>query len=42
MDNDGWPFAVADAFPGADEDPHTAARHVKEIYLGVEPGYSGR
>jgi len=42
MGQDGWPFASADQFPGADVDPLYNARHVKELYLRADPNYSGR
>ena len=42
MGANGWPFATADAFPGADADPHEGAQHVKDIYLKVNPEYEGR
>ncbi|KAL6302668.1 glutathione S-transferase [Sparassis latifolia] len=42
MGADGWPFAKADAFPGADDDPLYASDHVKDLYLRVQPNYEGR
>jgi putative glutathione S-transferase len=42
MGTDGWPFAPADAFPGADADPLYDARHVKDLYLRADPAYAGR
>lgn len=42
MDEDGWPFANVDPFPGADVDKLNGASHLKDIYLTVEPTYSGR
>ncbi|KAF7331790.1 Glutathione S-transferase [Mycena kentingensis (nom. inval.)] len=42
MGASGWPFAKADNFPGADEDPLFGAEHVKDIYLRAAPDYSGR
>lgn len=42
MGADGWPFANVDAFPGAEEDPLNGARHVKDLYLQVQPAYDGR
>ena len=42
MGEDGWPFANIDPFPGAEVDPINNAEHIKDIYLKVEPGYSGR
>jgi len=42
MGEHGWPFAVADVFPGAGEDPVLGAKHLKDIYLKVSPDYEGR
>jgi len=42
MGADGWPFATADAFPGADADPLYQAQHVKDLYLRADPSYAGR
>jgi len=42
LGTDGWPFASADAFPGADVDPLYQSQHVKDLYLRVDPNYSGR
>ena len=42
MGEHGWPFAVADAFPGAGNDPVLGANHIKDIYLKVSPDYEGR
>jgi len=42
MGTDGWPFASADQFPGADADPLYDSRHVKDLYLRADPAYSGR
>ncbi|EIM92344.1 glutathione S-transferase [Stereum hirsutum FP-91666 SS1] len=42
MGDDGWPFAVADEFPGADKDPNYDSKHVKDLYLRANPDYSGR
>jgi putative glutathione S-transferase len=42
MGTDGWPFAAADAFPGADVDPLYQSQHVKDLYLRADPNYSGR
>ena len=42
MGTDGWPFASADPFPGADKDPLYDAQHVKDLYLRADPGYAGR
>ena len=42
MGTDGWPFAPADPFPGADTDPLYNAQHVKDLYLRADPAYAGR
>jgi putative glutathione S-transferase len=42
MGEHGWPFANVDPFPGAGPDPIQGAEHIKDIYLKVEPEYSGR
>ncbi|KAK0237893.1 glutathione S-transferase [Armillaria nabsnona] len=42
MGTDGWPFAPADQFPGADADPLYNSQHVKDLYLKAEPYYEGR
>ncbi len=42
MGTDGWPFAPADQFPGADADPLYNSQHVKDLYLKAEPHYEGR
>lgn len=42
MGDEGWPFAVADEFPGADKDPNYDSKHVKDLYLRADPDYSGR
>ncbi|EJF60554.1 glutathione S-transferase [Dichomitus squalens LYAD-421 SS1] len=42
MGEHGWPFATADAFPGADPDPLYGAKHVKDLYLRAKPDYDGR
>ncbi|KAI9508528.1 glutathione S-transferase [Russula earlei] len=42
MGTDGWPFASADPFPGADADPLYQSRHVKDLYLRADPDYPGR
>ncbi|THH12710.1 hypothetical protein EW146_g7441 [Bondarzewia mesenterica] len=42
MGDQGWPFASADKFPGADVDPLYNAQHIKELYLRANPEYSGR
>lgn len=42
MDADGWPFASVDPFPAADADPLFQAKHIKDVYLHVNPDYSGR
>ncbi|KAJ7265903.1 glutathione S-transferase [Mycena haematopus] len=42
MGASGWPFAVADAFPGAEVDPLFGAQHVRDLYLRANPEYEGR
>jgi len=42
MGADGWPFASADEFPGAQKDPLHDSKHVKDLYFRVNPEYSGR
>ncbi|KAH7097685.1 glutathione S-transferase [Auriculariales sp. MPI-PUGE-AT-0066] len=42
MGENGWPFAKSDAFPGAGDDPHEGASHVKDLYLTANPKYEGR
>ena len=42
MGQNGWPFATADAFPGADADPLYGAQHVKDLYFKAKPDYDGR
>ena len=42
MGPDGWALGDVDPFPGAEADPIQGARHIKDIYLKVDPGYSGR
>ncbi|KAH9852358.1 glutathione S-transferase [Lenzites betulinus] len=42
MGAQGWPFANADAFPGADVDPLHNAEHVKDLYMRAQPDYEGR
>jgi len=42
MDSNGWPFARVDPFPGAEDDPTYNAKHLKDVYLTVEPQYQGR
>ncbi|KAI0337993.1 glutathione S-transferase [Trametopsis cervina] len=42
MGSDGWPFADADAFPGAQVDSVNGAKHVKDLYFKVQPDYDGR
>ncbi|KAG6377463.1 glutathione S-transferase [Boletus reticuloceps] len=38
----GWPFASADPFPGANPDPLYNAQHIRDLYLKVNPNYSGK
>lgn len=42
MGSNGWPFAKADPYPGADDDPINNAEHAKDLYLKADPDYSGR
>ena len=42
MGEQGWPFASVDPFPAAGVDPINHAQHIKDLYLKVEPDYSGR
>ncbi|KAF7764046.1 hypothetical protein Agabi119p4_8583 [Agaricus bisporus var. burnettii] len=42
MGSDGWAFANADDYPGAEVDPIHNVKHIKEIYLKIAPEYSGR
>ncbi|PSR79876.1 hypothetical protein PHLCEN_2v6864 [Hermanssonia centrifuga] len=42
MDPDGWPFANVDDFPGAEIDPLYNSKHIKDLYLKVDPDFSGR
>ena len=42
MGEHGWPFAVSDVFPGAEDDPVLGAKHLKDIYLKVSPDFEGR
>lgn len=42
MGQDGWPFADVDPFPGADIDTLNGAKHVRDLYLKVQPDYDGR
>ncbi|KAH9941900.1 glutathione S-transferase [Epithele typhae] len=42
MGSEGWPFASVDAFPGADADPFHDSKHIRDIYLSIEPNYEGR
>lgn len=42
MGEHGWPFANVDPYPGAGPDPVAGAEHIKDLYLKVQPDYSGR
>ncbi|KAF9018119.1 hypothetical protein BDZ89DRAFT_1074144 [Hymenopellis radicata] len=42
MGKNGWPFGPADDFPDADADPNYNAQYVKDLYLKVDPDFSGR
>jgi len=38
----GWPFSTADDYEGTDADPLHNSKHVRDLYLRVDPNYSGR
>lgn len=38
----GWPFANSAPFPGAEVDKFNGAAYLRDMYLKVEPEYSGR
>ena len=42
MDQEGWPFANIDPFPGAEEDTLNNSDHIKDIYLKANPDYQDR
>lgn len=42
MGENGWPFASADPFPGAEVDPLYNSQHIKDLYFRAEPGFNGR
>ncbi|KAK1226730.1 S-glutathionyl-(chloro)hydroquinone reductase [Marasmius sp. AFHP31] len=42
MGTNGWPFASADDFPGAENDPLYQSQHIKDLYLKCAPDYGGR
>ncbi|CCM00635.1 uncharacterized protein FIBRA_02672 [Fibroporia radiculosa] len=42
MGEHGWPFASADAYPGATDDPIHKSAHVKDLYMHAAPDYDGR
>jgi putative glutathione S-transferase len=42
MGEHGWPFASADDFPAADNDPQYDSQHMKDLYLRAHPDYDGR
>ncbi|KAI0676273.1 glutathione S-transferase [Trametes maxima] len=37
----GWPFAVADPYPGAEPDPIHNSKYIKDLYLRADPNYAG-
>jgi putative glutathione S-transferase len=39
---DGWPFASADQFPGAEVDPLYNSNHIKDLYFRADPNYGAR
>ena len=42
MGTEGWPLGDVDEFPGATPDPVNGAKHIKDLYLRVNPEYDGR
>jgi putative glutathione S-transferase len=42
MGSDGWPFASADEFPGAEVDPFYGSKHLKDLYFRANPNYNAR
>jgi len=42
MGANGWPFGNVDPFPKAEEDTVNHANHMKDLYLSVNPDYTGR
>ena len=42
MGSEGWPFASADNFPGAEPDPLYDSKHIRDLYLLSNPEYEGR
>ncbi|CAL1699003.1 unnamed protein product [Somion occarium] len=42
MGSEGWPLGDVDEFPGATPDPLFGAKHIKDLYLRVNPDYDGR
>ncbi|KAI6168366.1 glutathione S-transferase [Pisolithus thermaeus] len=42
MGENGWPFASADPFPGADIDPLYDSNYVRDLYFRADPNYGGR
>ncbi|KZT24086.1 hypothetical protein NEOLEDRAFT_1157009 [Neolentinus lepideus HHB14362 ss-1] len=42
LDEHGWPFAKIDKFPDVEDDPFYGSEHIKDLYLRVDPDYTGR
>ncbi|KAJ8082941.1 S-glutathionyl-(chloro)hydroquinone reductase [Marasmius tenuissimus] len=42
MGSEGWPFASADNYPGAEPDPLYDSKHIRDLYLLSNPDYDGR
>ena len=42
LDENSWPFANIDPFPGAQVDPINNAERMRDVYLAAEPNYGGR
>jgi len=38
----GWPFASADEFPGAENDPLYNSEHIRDLYFRAQPNYEAR
>jgi putative glutathione S-transferase len=38
----GWPFASADDFPGAENDPLYNTEHIRDLYFRAQPNYEAR
>ncbi|KAF8194358.1 hypothetical protein K438DRAFT_1906650 [Mycena galopus ATCC 62051] len=42
LGSNGWPFALADEFPGAEADPLYDSSYLNELYLRADPNYASR